>query len=145
MLTDHSKKKNSNKIPLRNIVSSVNPSTPTETTFFRFVWWNGGGRIRARLKTNPELRKVIDSKPDIFIYGESETPSTVNLSIKGYVCYLHKSKINLRENYRRGLAIFYLQKYRFLLTRVFFSKCYDIVWMRLNTLIEPLFLFEMNL
>ena len=130
---------NRSKISLRNIVSSVDPSTPTETTFFRFTWWNGGGKIRARLKTNPELRKVIDSNPDIFIYGESETPSSVNLSIKGYLCYLHKSKINQRENYRRGLAIFYLQKYRFLLTRVYFSKCYDIVWMRLSTLIEPLF------
>ena len=142
MRTDLSNITNSNnrsKISLRNIVSSENPSTPTETTFFRFTWWNGGGRIRARLKTNPELRKVIDTNPDIFIYGESETPSPVNLSINGYVCYLHKSKINLRENYRRGLAIFYLQKYRFLLTRVYFSKCYDIVWMRLSTLIEPLF------
>ena len=109
MQTDLSKKKNSNnrsKISLRNKVSSENPSTLTEATFFRFTWWNGGGRIRARLKTNPELRKVIDTNPDIFIYGESETPSPVNLSIKGYVCYLHKSKINLRENYRRGLAIF---------------------------------------
>ena len=142
MWTNPTKLKNGNnltEIRLKPIVNSEKPSTTTETTFFRFTWWNGGGRIRARLKTNPELRALIASNPDIFIYGESVTPSPVNLSIKGYVCYLHKSKINLSENYRRGLAIFYLHKYRFLLTRVYFSKSYDIVWMRLSTLFEPLF------
>ena len=125
--------------PRTNVVCTENPAAPTETTFFRFTWWNGGGKIRARLKTNPELRKLLNSKPDIFIYGESETPSPLNLSIKGYICYLHRSKINLSGNYRRGLAIFYLQRYRFLLTRVYFSKCYDIVWMRLSTMFEPFF------
>ena len=116
------------------------PSSPPRTTFFNFCFWNGGGgKIKFRLKTNPELRKLLKKKPDLFVYGESETPSSVGLSINGYACYLHKSKLNTIDNYRRGLAIFYLNKYKHLLTRVYSSKTYDIVWMRLNIARKPLF------
>ena len=110
-----------------------------KNTFFRFCWWNGGGKIRSRLHNNPELRKLLNSKPDIFVYGESETPSPIELSIKGYVLYLYKSKLNITGNYRRGLAIFYRSKHRFHITKVYSSKKYDIVWMRFDTPQEPLF------
>ena len=92
-----------------------------------------------RLKTNPELEKLLLKKPDVFVYGEAETSSPLNLSIDGYVCYLHKSKLEVGDNYRRGLAIFYLAKYRFLFTTVYSSKEYDIVWMRLKTDFNPVF------
>ena len=61
------------------------------------------------------------------------------MSIKGYVLYLHKSKLNITGNYRRGLAIFYRSKHRFHITKVYSSKKYDIVWMRFDTPQEPLF------
>ena len=92
-----------------------------------------------RLKTNPELEKLLLKKPDVFVYGEAETSSPLNLSIDGYVCYLHKSKLEVRDNYRRGLAIFYRTKYRFLYTVVYSSKKYDIVWMRVKTNKNPVF------
>ena len=78
-----------------------------------------------RLKTNPELEKLLLKNPDVFVYGEAETPSPFNLSIDGYVCYLHKSKLEVSGNFRRGLAIFYRTKYRFLFTVVYSSKKYD--------------------
>ena len=78
-------------------------------------------------------------KPDIFVYGESCTSSSLGLSINGYTSYLHKAKLNVDGNYRRGLAIFYLKKYRFLLTKVYSSKIYDIVWIRLSDPVKPLF------
>ena len=55
------------------------PSGPDKTCIFRFSWWNGGGRIRMRMQTNPELRKLLQTNPDIFAYGEAETPSSQNL------------------------------------------------------------------
>ena len=92
------------------------------------------------MKSSPELEKFLESKPDVFFdYGESETPSPLNLSIQGYVCYLHRSELNISGNYRRGLAIFYRSSSRFLSTKLYASRKYDIVWMRLNTLLEPLF------
>ena len=90
------------------------------------------------MSTNPELRKFLELKPDIFVYGETCTPSSLGLSIKGYACYLHKAKLNVANNYRRGLAVFYLEKYRFLLTKVYSSKTYDIIWVRLD-FPQPLF------
>ena len=122
-----------------DILQFGNPSGPDKTTFFKFCWWNGGGKIKLRLNTNPVLRKFLAQKPDIFVYGEAGTPSSLGLSINGYASYLHKSKLKTVGNYRRGLAIFYLTKYRFLLTKVYSSKTYDIVWFRLNSPFKPLF------
>ena len=124
---------------LNNVHSNSLSSPPRRTTFFKFCWWNGGGKIKFRLKPNPELRNFLKIKPDIFAYGESETPSPLGLGVNGYACYVHKSKLNVTDNYRRGLAIFYLIKYQFLLTKVYSSKIYDILWMRLNISDEPLF------
>ena len=92
-----------------------------------------------RMQTNPELRKLLQTNPDIFAYGEAETPSSQNLQLEGYICYLHKSKLEKPENYRRGIAIFYLIKYRFHVTKVYASTKYDIVWMRLKTDIESVY------
>jgi len=49
-------------------------SSHHRTTFFKFCWWNGGGRIKYRLMHNPRLRKLLEKKPDLFVYSESETP-----------------------------------------------------------------------
>ena len=75
-------------------------SPPRRTTFFKFCWWNGGGKIKCRLKNNPELRKFLKIKPELFAYGESETPSPLDLSVNGYACYVHKSKLTAIGNYR---------------------------------------------
>ena len=120
-------------------IEIVDAPLPNKSTFFKICWWNGGGNIKLRLNSNPELRKFLSLKPDLFVYGESCTPSTQGLSINGYACYLHKAKLNVAGNYRRGLAIFYLEKYCFLLTKVYSSKRYDIVWIRLNFPKRPMF------
>ena len=71
-----------------NELSNGLSSPPRKTTFFKFCWWNGGGKIKCRLKTNPELRNFLKIKPDLFAYGESETPSCLGLSVNGYSCYV---------------------------------------------------------
>ena len=119
----------------------VDAPHPEKSTFFKIFWWNGGGNIKLRLSINPELRKFLELKPDIFVYGETLTPSSIGLSINGCANYIHKSKLNLAGNYRRGLAICYLEKYRFLLTKVYSSKTYDIVWVGLNFPGTPLFFY----
>ena len=118
-------------------MGETKPNT-SNTIFFSFSYWNGGGQIRNRLRTNPGLRNLIQKKPDFFIYAEALISSYHELGIDGYLCYLHKSKVESPNNYRRGLAIFYLKKYRFLFTKVYACRTYDIVWMRLTTISEPL-------
>ena len=119
-----------------NLSVNLNNSPASKTTFFRVCWWNGGGKIRTRLRVNPELKKLLNTNPDVFTYGEAETPSPKNLDIENYICYLHSSKIDSTANFRRGLAIFYLEKYRYSFTKVYACRKYDIVWMRLKTACE---------
>ena len=127
-------------IVVRNTEKSLRRNTPRPNKcFFKVCWWNGGGSIQLRLSTNPELRNFLETKPDIFSYGETCSPSSVGLNINGYATYLHKARLNVDGNYRRGLAIFYLKKYRFLITKVYSCKTYDIVWIRYNSPNEPLF------
>ena len=47
-------------------------------------WWNGGGGILKRLEVNPGLKQFLNSKPDIFAYGESLITSSQGLSLEGY-------------------------------------------------------------
>ena len=54
-----------------------NSSVPGNTNFFTVCWRNGGGKIRSRLNSNPELRTFLKNTPNPFTYVESETPSPV--------------------------------------------------------------------
>lgn len=71
--------------------------------------------------------------PDMFIYGEAELPSTRGLFLKGYKLYFHRAYLNTKENFRRGLAIFYRTKYEYLISKVYACRKFDIVWMQLKT------------
>ena len=99
---------------------------------FEVCWWNGGGGLLKRLKINPILRNVINKLPEIFVYGESELCKSSGLFLKGYKYILHRSFIKNPENYRRGLVIFYREKYQYLISKVYSSKIFDIVWIRLK-------------
>ena len=46
---------------------NVDAPHPKKSTFFKISWWNGGGNIKLRLCINPELRKFLALKPDIFV------------------------------------------------------------------------------
>ena len=72
----------------------------------------------------------------MFIYGEAETSSPSKLNFDGYFCHLHESRLNRAGNFRCGLAIFYLKKYRYMLSLAHSCRKYDIVWMRLQTAYE---------
>ena len=66
-------------------------------------WWNGGGRLIPRIRVNPELKKFISTKPDIFVYGESLTYRfKQNITIPGYKVILQTAQ---RNKLRRGLAV----------------------------------------
>ena len=104
--------------------------------FFTGLVWNGGGRVRSRLN-NPILQKIINEQnPDIFAYGEAQANSPRNLNLNGYSCHLHQTKQTSVDNFRRGLAIFYLDKHKFRLSKCYASAKYDIVWMRLQNIDE---------
>ena len=73
------------------------------------AWWNGGGRLKARINVNPELRKYISKGPDIFVYGEPLVTRTTNgLYIPGYNIIIHKAQL---DGVRRGLIVYYKEKH----------------------------------
>ena len=94
-------------------------------------WWNGGGRLIPRIRVNPELTKFITTKPDIFVYGESLMyRMKQNIIIPGYKVILHTAK---RNGLRRGLAVYYKEKYANIITREKSSKRFDILWIRMKS------------
>ena len=96
-------------------------------------FWNGGGGIKKRLDVNPGLRKFIISKPDIWTYSESGITKPQNLSLDGYKYFSHRAFLRDKQKCRRGLVLFYRQQHTQRIAKVFASKLFDIVWLRLAT------------
>ena len=111
--------------------SSVNSKDPLK--HLRVCWWNGGGAVRKRLSVNPGLGGLLKSYPDIFVYGEAELSNTRGLLLPGYRFIFHRSYLRDKDKYRRGMVIFYKTKYHHLISKVYSSKIFDIVWIRLVT------------
>ena len=68
---------------------------------------------------------------DIFCYGEAQVIKSNSMLIEGFDYYLHSAYLNKSDNYRRGLAIFFREQFRFLFSKVYVCKKLEIVWMRL--------------
>ena len=87
------------------------------------------GNLKSRVKINPGLSEILESSPDIFAYAESLTFSGIKSPIPGYDVLTHLAKKN---SFRRGLTVFFSQKYRYSLTKDQASKKYDIIWIKLT-------------
>ena len=96
-------------------------------------WWNGGGAIRRRIKTNFYLRKYLKSNCDIFAYGEALVTSKRVLSLPGYFTIIHSSKSLGVNGCRRGIVIFCLGKYQQRISKVYASNKFDIIWLCFST------------
>ena len=103
-------------------------------------WWNGGGSMRKSIRFNKVLLNFLSKKPDIFVYGEAGTPTKRGLLLPGYSLILHKAKIEDKSSYRRGLAIFYLEKYKHIISRARASVKFDIFWIKIDCSNLPVFL-----
>ena len=104
---------------------------PSET--LSIGWYNGGGGILKRLKVNPGLNKFLDTKPDIFTYGESLVTSSQGLSLEGYNFFLHRSFLRDNCKCRRGLVVFFKRDHAYRISKVYSSRLFDIIWLRLVT------------
>ena len=94
------------------------------------TYWNGGGgSFLSRLRANPELINILMDLPDIFVYAESCLYSSVASPLPKYDLLLHTAK---RNSCRRGLAVLFLQKYRYCLSKDLSSKIFDILWLKLK-------------
>ena len=101
---------------------------------------NGGGALVKRLRINPTLRSLFSKQNvDIFCYGEALTSCCNHKLLDGYDCYLHRAYINKKDNYRRGLAIFFRERFKFLFSKVYACRKFDIVWMKLAMSTENIF------
>ena len=63
-----------------------------EVSRFKVCYWNGGGGLLKRLKVNPALRKLLDKRPDIFVYGKSGMSTKGGLFLKDYIFIFHRNK-----------------------------------------------------
>ena len=98
---------------------------------FRVSWWNGGGKMMSRITVNPELKQFLDTKPDIFVYGEAQVVRiTKEMSLEGYNTIIHKAG---KKGPRRGMVIFYKKSLAQVITKLSSSKKYDILWLRMNS------------
>ena len=97
----------------------------------KIVWWNGGGKVIQRLKVNPVLQQLLETKPDMFVYGEALIYKSANeLKLDGYEMIVH---IAHNHGVRRGMVVFYRKKYSSIITKGRSSKKFDIVWLRMKT------------
>ena len=97
----------------------------------------------SRLCVNPELKQLLATKPDIFVYAESlifsKPRSTQKQFLQDYDCY-HLTAV--KNTCRRGISVFYLKQHRFVLSKDLVSNQYDIVWVKLqNTEQKMVFCF----
>ena len=112
----------------------------TLSSHLHVFWWNGGGALVKRLRVNPVLKSLLSKeKVDIFCYGEALISSYNGKLLNGFECYLHRAHLHQKGNYRRGLAIFFQEKYKFLFSKVYACRKFDIAWMKLVTSTENLF------
>ena len=79
------------------------------------------------------------TKPDIFAFGESGTSTSRGLFLNGYSFIFLKAKFTQKNYKRRGLVIFYLEKYTQLISRAEVSSKFDIVWVRFERKDAPVY------
>ena len=126
----------------QNYVSSVSSGVgvqekvtlnPANSSLLTVLYWNGGGCMLSRLCLNPELKLLLSTKPDIFVYAEtllfSKPGLALTRSLQEYDCY-HVTAV--KNSCRRGISVFYLKKHRFILSKDLVSKKHDIVWVKLE-------------
>ena len=93
----------------------------------KVFYWNGGGSMAARLRVNPLLNEVLNSKLDIFAYAECLVYKSIASPLPHYSIILHKAK---KMTKRRGIAIFVKNEHTHNLSTDFASAKYDILWLR---------------
>ena len=119
--------------PLSKQKSEVRVFVKKSTNLFRVCWWNGGGAIRSRIRVNPGLNTLLKSSPDMFVYGESGCSNERGLFLSGYRFLFHRSYIRDKQKHRRGMVVFYREKYHNIISKVYSSRNFDIVWIKLVT------------
>ena len=97
----------------------------------KIAWWNGGGKVLQRMQVNPVLTQFLETKPDLFVYGEALIyKSTKELRLDRYEKIVHKAQ---KDGVRRGIVVFYKKEYATVITKGRCSKKFDIVWLRMKT------------
>ena len=87
--------------------------------------------MRARLASNPALHTLLETQPAIFVYGEAlEYKHTNTPKIPGYNLILHTAK---KETNRRGIAVYFKEELRSVISKDSSSASYDILWIRWKT------------
>ena len=81
----------------------------------------------SRLRINPILHSILEEKPDVFVYLESQIYKKIASVIPHYSLHIHIAK---RATNRRGIAIFYKSEHTHNFSIDFTSNKYDIVWAR---------------
>ena len=90
--------------------------------------------MSSRLNVNPKLKSLLaTTNPDIFAYAESMVHTNSKQSyqtiLPGYDCFHH---IAVKDSCRRGISVFFLEKYRWITAKIQVSQKYDILWIKME-------------
>ena len=107
--------------------SHSNYANLTTMGLLGILFWNGGGCMSSRLRVNPELKKLFSGHPDIFVYAESMIYGDIKRKLSGYHAFHHPA---LKKSCRRGIAVFFKDKFQFCLSKDKASKKFDLVWIK---------------
>ena len=114
-------------IPEKLIVKNIK-----KTSCLTAIYWNGGGCMSSRLDANPELKSLLDIKPDLFVYAENLIYTKSKLKsqngLPGYGAFHLTAN---RKIGQRGISVFFLEKHRHIISKSLVSKKYDIIWVKL--------------
>ena len=94
-------------------------------------WWNGGGKLVPRMTVNLVLKQYLETKADIFVYGEALIYRSIKeINLNGYIAITHKAQ---KEGVRRGIVVFYKKRFASIVTKERSSKKFDILWIRMKS------------
>ena len=96
--------------------------------------------MSSRLSVNPKLKSLLaTTKPDIFAYAETMVYSKSKRSMQNvlpdYDCFHHTA---VKDSVRRGISVFFLKEYRWVITKTHGSKKYDIIWIKMENVHDKL-------
>ena len=87
--------------------------------------------MASRIGANPVLHTLLETLPEIFVYGEALIYKHSNIpKIPGYSVILHTA---LKNTVRGGIAVYFKEELSGALSLDSASKTYDIIWIRLKT------------
>ena len=122
--------------PPNNLQVNLSETSSQNLVLF---YWNGGGCMSSRLNINPQLKSLLATTPDIFAYTESmvyaKSKQSLQRLLPGCDCFHHTA---VKGSCRRGISVFFLEQYRWVMAKTRASQKHDILWIKMENSYDKL-------